>query len=62
MKLDAESNFVNQTDQKLLNDVTEYLIENIKFDLPDNFLKKWMQTAGENKLDETEAALEYEKS
>ena len=38
LKLDAESNFVNQTDQKLLNDVTEYLIENTKFDLPDNFL------------------------
>ena len=62
LKSDAESNFINQTDQKLLNDVTEYLIENTKFDLPDNFLKKWMQTAGENRLDEKEAALEYEKS
>ena len=39
LKSDAESNFINQTDQKLLNDVTEYLIENTKFDLPDNFLK-----------------------
>ena len=62
LKSDAESNFINQTDQKLLNDVTEYLIDNTKFDLPDNFLKKWMQTAGENRLDEKEAALEYEKS
>lgn len=62
LKSDAESNFINQTDQKLLNDVTEYLIDNTKFDLPVNFLKKWMQTAGENRLDEKEAALEYEKS
>jgi trigger factor len=62
LKLDAESNFVNQTDQKLLNDVTEYLIENTKFDLPDNFLKKWMRTAGENKLTQEEANTEYEKS
>ena len=62
LKLDAESNFVNQTDQKLLNDVTEYLIENTKFDLPDNFLKKWMRTAGENKLTQDEANAEYEKS
>ena len=62
LKSDAESNFINQTDQKLLNDVTEYLIDNTKFDLPDNFLKKWMQTAGENRLDEKEAAIEYEKS
>jgi trigger factor len=62
LKSDAESNFINQTDQKLLNDVTEYLIDNTKFDLPDNFLKKWMQTAGENRLDEKKAAMEYEKS
>jgi len=62
LKSDAESNFINQTDQKLLNDVTEYLIDNTKFDLPVNFLKKWMQTAGEKRLDEKEAALEYEKS
>ncbi len=62
LKSDAESNFINQTDQKLLNDVTEYLIDNTKFDLPVNFLKKWMQTAGENRLDEKEAELEYEKS
>ena len=62
LKLDAESNFVNQTDQKLLYDVTEYLIENTKFDLPDNFLKKWMRTTGENKLTQEEANAEYEKS
>ena len=62
LKSDAESNFVNQTDQKLFNDVTEYLIENTKFNLPDEFLKKWMQTAGEKKLCVVEAELEYEKS
>ena len=62
LKSDAESNFVNQTDQKLLNDVTEYLIENTKFNLPDEFLKKWMQTAGEKKLSVVEAESEYEKS
>ena len=62
LKSDAESNFVNQTDQKLLNDVTEYLIENTKFNLPDEFLKKWMLTAGEKKLSVVEAESEYEKS
>ena len=40
LKKDAESNFANQTDQKLLNDITEYLIDNTKFELPDKFLKK----------------------
>ena len=62
LKGDAEKNFVNQSDQKLLNDVTEYLVENTKFNLPDIFLKKWMQTAGENKLTIEEAEAEYEKS
>ena len=62
LKKDAEKNFVNQTDQKLLNDVTEYLIDNTKFNLPDAFLKKWMQKTGENKLTSEEAELEYEKS
>ena len=62
LKGDAEKNFVNQSDQKLLNDVTEYLVESTKFNLPDTFLKKWMQTAGENKLTTEEAEAEYEKS
>ena len=62
LKKDAESNFANQTNQKLLNDITEHLIDNTKFELPDKFLKKWMQTAGEKKLTEQEANEEYEKS
>jgi trigger factor len=62
LKKDAESNFANQTDQKLLNDITEHLIDNTKFELPEKFLKKWMQTAGEKKLTEQEANEEYEKS
>ena len=62
LKADAEANFVNQTDQKLLNDINDYLIENTKFDLPVSFLKKWMMTAGENKLSEKEAEEEYIKS
>ena len=62
LKSDAEANFVNQTDQKLLNDINDYLIENTKFDLPDIFLKKWMMNAGENKLSEEEAEEEYIKS
>ena len=59
---DAEKQFVQQADQKFLNDVTEYLVENTKFDLPAQFLKKWIQTAGEEKLDIDQANEEYEKS
>jgi len=62
LKEDAEKNFVNQSDQKLLNDVTEYLIDTTKFNLPETFLKKWMQKTGENKLTKEEAEEEYKKS
>ncbi len=62
IKEDAERQFVQQTDQKLLNDVTEHLIENTKFELPAEFLQKWMQTAGEQPLDDVQAKEEYEKS
>jgi trigger factor len=62
IKEDAEKQFVQQSDQKLLNDVTEYLVDNTKFDLPAEFLQKWMQTAGEKEIDEAQAKEEYEKS
>ena len=62
IKADAEKQFVQQSDQKLLNDVTEYLVENTKFDLPSEFLQKWLQTVGEEPMDEAQAKAEYEKS
>lgn len=62
IKEDSEKQFEQQSDQKLLNDVTERLIETIKFDLPAGFLKKWIQTTGEKTLSEEEANDEYEKS
>ncbi|PKG50591.1 MULTISPECIES: trigger factor [Olleya] len=62
IKEDAEKQFVQQSDQKLLNDVTEYLVDNTKFDLPAAFLTKWMQVAGEKEMDEATAKEEYEKS
>ncbi len=62
IKEDAENQFAQQADQKLLNDVANFLIENTKFDLPAEFLKKWLQTVGEKKLTPEEAELEYSKS
>ena len=62
IKEDAEKQFVQQSDQKLLNDITEYLVDNTKFDLPAAFLTKWMQVAGEKEMDEATAKEEYEKS
>lgn len=62
IKEDAEKQFVQQSDQQLLNDITEKLIEDTKFDLPAEFLKKWIQATGEDELSIEQAGEEYEKS
>ena len=62
IKTDAMGHFETQANQKFINDMTEYLIDNTKFSLPDAFLKKWMQTAGENPSSAEEAEAEYTNS
>ncbi len=62
IKQDVEKQFAQQAEQKLMTDVQEFLIENTKFDLPANFLKKWLQTAGEKTLSPAEAEIEYNRS
>jgi len=62
IKADAEKQFQTQADQQLLNAVTEHLVANTKFDLPAEFLQKWLATAGEKELTLEEAAAEYAKS
>jgi len=62
IKEDAEKQFEQQSDQKLLNDVVENLIENTKFDLPSQFLTRWIQFSSEKPMTEEEAKEEYERS
>lgn len=62
IKEDVEKQFAVQAEQKLMVDVQEFLIENNKFELPSEFLIKWLQTAGEKVLTPEEAAIEYERS
>lgn len=62
IKEDAEQQFEQQSNQKFLNDVTESLITNTKFDLPATFLKKWIQSSGEVPLTPEQAEEEFAKS
>lgn len=62
IKEDAEKQFVQQADQKFLNDVTEFLLESTSFELPSEFLIKWLQNSGEKQLTEAEAREEFAKS
>lgn len=62
LKEDAEKQFASQSDQQLLNAVTENLIENTKFELPAEFLKKWLAVSGEKPMTPEQAGEEYERS
>ena len=62
IKADAEKQFEQQSDQKLLNDVVESLIENTKFDLPSDFLRRWIQISGEKEMTKEEAMEEFDRS
>ena len=44
MGQEIEKDLEKQSEQKLFNDVTEFLIQETKFNLPEKFLKKWMST------------------
>jgi trigger factor len=57
-----EKQLEQQSEQKLLNDVTEFLIKNTKFKLPEKFLVKWMQNSGKEPLTLEEAQEEFTKS
>jgi trigger factor len=62
LKEDAEKQFEQQSDQQLLNAVTESLIENTKFNLPAEFLQKWLAVSGEEPLTDEAAVAEYNRS
>lgn len=62
MKEEAERMYENEADQYFLNNVAEYLLDKTKFDLPVEFLKKWMQTSGEKPLTAEEVEADWEKT
>ena len=59
---DFVKQFQTQVDQKLMNDIIEYLIDSTKVSLPSDFLIKWMKLNSEKKISVDEAKIEYEKS
>jgi trigger factor len=49
---ELESMMVQDADRKLQNDLYNYSIEKIKFELPDEFLKRWLKVTNEKLSDE----------
>ncbi len=62
IKKSIQSQYDQQSDQKYLTDVTRKLIEEVKFDLPEKFLIKWLQKRDEKEITLKKATEEYKKS
>ena len=46
----AEAMFVAESDRKFQNDAVEYLLDKTVIELPEEFLKRWMQTVSETPI------------
>ena len=53
---------IPQSDQKLLNDISDTLIDKTKFKLPEAFLKKWMQFSNKKDINENDSEEEFKRS
>ncbi len=60
VKTELESQYDEITQGKLLNDVADYLIGNLKISLPDDFLKKWMVAVSEKPITLEDISKEYD--
>jgi len=60
IKDEAERSFVPESDRMLKNDVVAYLIDKIKFDMPDEFLKRWLVHTSEKKVTLEQIESEYD--
>ena len=58
----AQQQYNEQADQHFLNTVTDYLVDNTQFELPAEFLKRWLRTTTEKELTQEEANEEYNRS
>lgn len=60
IKEEAERSYVAESDRMLKNDVVNYLIEKVKFDMPDEFLKKWLVHTSEQAVTMEQIEGEYD--
>ena len=52
IKGELETMMVQNADQKLQSDIHKYVSDKVSFQLPDEFLKRWLKTTSENLSDE----------
>ena len=59
IKEEAEKSFEVESDRMLKNDVVLYLVDKIKFDLPDEFLMRWLVKSSEKPLTLDQVKVDY---
>lgn len=62
VKEEMEKQYVNETDQILFNQMIEKLVSEVKFDLPDTFLKRWIVENSQNKITTEDVEANYESN
>ncbi len=62
IKEELENSYKKDAEMFFLNEATDWLMNNISFELPSAFLVNYFQNSTENPLTEEEAKQEYEKS
>ena len=61
IKEEAEISFVAESDRMLKNDVVTYLLEKTNFDIPDDFLKRWLVQTSEKPITLEQIESEYDR-
>ncbi len=62
IKEGLQAQFKPQSNQKLMNDISETIVDKTKFKLPSDFLKKWIRSSAKEPMSEEAAIEEYNKS
>ena len=62
IKEGLKEQFKPQSNQKLMNDISETIVDKTKFKLPSDFLKKWIRSTGKEPMTKEVAIDEYNKS
>jgi trigger factor len=62
IKEEIENYYKKESDTKFMNDSVEWLLDTVKFDLPTDFLKKFIKSKAKEPMSDEEASIEYEKT
>lgn len=61
IKSEMDASFAQNADQLFERDIQDHLVKKAKISLPDEFMKKWLQTASEKPVTKEQIESEYEQ-